>query len=308
MNKSPLTFSALREANCIRVGQFKNPHGQLAHAKPDGSDWSPSQWLQALVGELGEFANVRKKFERGDLTFEQYRISAEKEIADVQTYLDLLARRALDVGSEAHETGIDLGEATRAKFNEVSERVGADVFINNFGSIYRSDTLPVYGPTAGTADIIAFGASLLGHASTTDGMNEAEARAWVSACWQEWAATTASASDPLDWGQPDALYPDYRTGAPPVAAPVGHVEAGHLELLASDPVIGKYVRLYGAPFGDHRPTVPVYAQAIGKRPSVDTPTFRSLLSDWFTKAGGEDQDGADAALRVLVKHIDEDRK
>jgi NTP pyrophosphatase (non-canonical NTP hydrolase) len=131
-----LSFSALRQANTLRLPQFKNRHGELAHRKADGSDWSPSQWLQALVGELGEFANVRKKFERGDLTFDQYRTLAEKELADVQTYLDLLARRALDIGPNAHETGVDLGEATRQKFNEVSHRVGADVFIDDAGKVY----------------------------------------------------------------------------------------------------------------------------------------------------------------------------
>jgi NTP pyrophosphatase (non-canonical NTP hydrolase) len=134
--RAGLSFSALRQANTLRLPQFKNPHGELAHQKPDGSDWSPSQWLQALVGELGEFANVRKKFERGDLTFEQYRTLAEKELADVQTYLDLLARRALDIGPNAHATGVDLGEATRQKFNEVSHRVGADVFIDDAGKVY----------------------------------------------------------------------------------------------------------------------------------------------------------------------------
>jgi hypothetical protein len=127
-----LSFSALREANTLRLPQFKNPHGELAHQKPDGSDWSPSQWLQALVGELGEFANVRKKFERGDLTFEQYRTLAEK---------DLLARRALDVGPRAHETGVDLGEATRQKFNEVSHRVRADVFIDDAGNVYGTQVV-----------------------------------------------------------------------------------------------------------------------------------------------------------------------
>jgi hypothetical protein len=40
--------------------------------------------------------------------------------------------------------------------------------------------------TALADDVIAFGASLLGHASTTDGMDEKEAREWVRARWQEW--------------------------------------------------------------------------------------------------------------------------
>lgn len=65
-----LTFDLLRAANLARLPVFKNRHGAIAHARPDGSDWTPAQWLQAVMGELGEFANVRKKFERGDLTFE----------------------------------------------------------------------------------------------------------------------------------------------------------------------------------------------------------------------------------------------
>lgn len=136
MEKAPLTFAALREANMLRLPRFKNKHGQHAHAVPDGSDWSPAQWLQAVVGELGEYANVRKKFERGDLTLEEYGVLAAKELADVQTYLDILALRALDVAGTPHPTGIDLGAATHAKFNEVSYRVGANVFINDSGIAY----------------------------------------------------------------------------------------------------------------------------------------------------------------------------
>lgn len=124
-----LTFNALRGANLARLPQFKNKQGELAHSEPDGSDWLPSQWLQAVIGELGEYANIRKKFERGDLSREEYEILAAKELADVQTYLDLLALRALDLGDFAHPNGIDLGRATMAKFNEVSNRVGSNVYL-----------------------------------------------------------------------------------------------------------------------------------------------------------------------------------
>lgn len=112
-----LTFFALRTANMSRLPQFKNRHGHYAHEKPDGSDWSPAQWLQAVVGELGEYANIRKKFERGDITAEEFKREAADELADVQTYLDILAMQ-LD---------IDLAEATANKFNRVSERVGCTV-------------------------------------------------------------------------------------------------------------------------------------------------------------------------------------
>lgn len=134
-----LTFDTLREANALRLPHFKNKNGGLAHTKRDGSDWSPAQWLQAVVGELGEFANIRKKFERGDIGFIEYEALAKKELADVQTYLDILARRSLDHVEEgnvvvAHPTGVDLAQATIDKFNEVSVRVGSSIRIGHLGT------------------------------------------------------------------------------------------------------------------------------------------------------------------------------
>lgn len=129
-----LTFNTLRNANIKRIPTFKNKHGKLAHSKPDGSDWTPSQWLQAVVGELGEYANVRKKFERGDLSLEEFQVEAAKELADVMIYLDILAQRCLDTPTAVHPHGINLGEATISKFNEVSTRVNSDVFIKSDGS------------------------------------------------------------------------------------------------------------------------------------------------------------------------------
>lgn len=114
---SDLTFDALRAANVARLPQFKNKHGQPAHSKPDGSDWSDAQWLGAVLGELGEYANLRKKYDRGDIGPGTFLSEAAKELADIQTYLDILAFRL----------GVDLGQATIDKFNEVSKRVGCDV-------------------------------------------------------------------------------------------------------------------------------------------------------------------------------------
>lgn len=126
--KNNLSFATLRQANTLRLPQFKNSKGEPAHTEPDGSDWSPAQWLQAVTGELGEYANQRKKFERGDIDEATFMVNARKELADVQIYLDLLAKRM----------GIDLGDAVREKFNEVSDRVGADVYIDNAGQLYRA--------------------------------------------------------------------------------------------------------------------------------------------------------------------------
>ena len=131
-----LTFNTLRNANINRIPQFKNKHGGLAHSTDDGSDWVPSQWVQALIGELGEYSNERKKFERGDLTFDEFKEKAAKELADVQIYLDILAMRCLDdpyIGY-VDPTGVDLGKATISKFNEVSNRIGVNVKIRDDGS------------------------------------------------------------------------------------------------------------------------------------------------------------------------------
>jgi NTP pyrophosphatase (non-canonical NTP hydrolase) len=114
---SELTFAALRDANTRRLPQFKNRRGEPAHRAADGSDWALSAWCNAMTGEVGEAANLIKKIERGDITLDEARADLGKELADVQTYLDILAFRA----------GVDLGLATVEKFNEVSERVGSDV-------------------------------------------------------------------------------------------------------------------------------------------------------------------------------------
>lgn len=139
-----LTFNVLRAANIERLPLFKNKHGKLAHSQRDGSDCSPAQWLQAVIGELGEYANIRKKYERGDLSHAEYAVLAAKELADVQIYFDILCQRALDQAGSPygsndedympHPFGVNLAQAIIDKFNEVSDRVGAAVYIKQDGS------------------------------------------------------------------------------------------------------------------------------------------------------------------------------
>jgi NTP pyrophosphatase (non-canonical NTP hydrolase) len=103
-----LSFNTLRGASIRR-----QQHPKYANC----AQWDHSKWLQALVGEVGEFANDAKKFDRGDLTEAEFREKATKELADVVTYVDSLAAYL----------GIDLGRAVVDKFNEVSERIGSNV-------------------------------------------------------------------------------------------------------------------------------------------------------------------------------------
>jgi NTP pyrophosphatase (non-canonical NTP hydrolase) len=110
---SKISFETLRQANAYRASD--------ADKYNFCDKWTASQWMMALVGEVGELANYLKKIDRGDFTLEEKKIEVGKEIADIQIYLDLLALY-LD---------IDLGTVTVDKYNEVSDRIGAGVYINH---------------------------------------------------------------------------------------------------------------------------------------------------------------------------------
>lgn len=129
----PISFKTLRLANIYRLPLFKNGKGEPAHFEPDGSDWSLGEWICAVTGELGELANVIKKVRRGDLSMAEARPAISKEIADVQIYLDILAMRC----------GVQLDEAVPAKFNEVSRRVGAPVFIDGDSVVSVDPVTPI---------------------------------------------------------------------------------------------------------------------------------------------------------------------
>lgn len=105
-----LTFAEFRKANAARCVRW--------HPQGIGS-WSSSDWLTAVTGELGELASLIKMRNRERDSLPGNKFSPTKkqiadEIADVLTYLDLLAE----------SLGVDMGRAAVVKFNEVSERVG----------------------------------------------------------------------------------------------------------------------------------------------------------------------------------------
>ncbi len=125
-----LTFDQVRNANTMRCNK----------AFHMVEEWSPSDWGNALAGEFGEvaqeileinnlyisfFSKLRacdtiKKLLRDTQNSEKQKdllIKLGKELADVVLYSDLLAGRL----------GINLGEAVREKFNEVSIKRNSDV-------------------------------------------------------------------------------------------------------------------------------------------------------------------------------------
>lgn len=113
-----ISLKTLREANKKRLLEAsKNKH----HKFYKSVNWTEAQWLKAVLGELGEYANLSKKFDRGDFPEKEFKLEAAKELADVQCYLDMLANKI----------GVDLGNATKDKFNEVSERVNSNIEIGD---------------------------------------------------------------------------------------------------------------------------------------------------------------------------------
>lgn len=105
-------FSIVNRQRCEHPDGFCHP---LQH-------WSLSDWTTAVLGELGEAANIVKKLNRirddipGNKIGESEQELMEKlgdEIADTFCYLDLMAQAA----------GIDLSDKVIDKFNKVSERI-----------------------------------------------------------------------------------------------------------------------------------------------------------------------------------------
>ena len=121
-NTDGLTFNTLRDANVKRLDNSK-------YVKCE-SEWTTAHWVQALVGEVGELANILKKVDRGDYdecvpaVREQNILAIANELADIQCYLDILALKL----------NVNLGEATMRKFNVVSKRIGSQVWIDANGT------------------------------------------------------------------------------------------------------------------------------------------------------------------------------
>lgn len=129
-----LTFRQLAVASAKRLADFKTADGTRIHVDDSGTEWSALEWAGAMCGEAGEAANLAKKLKRGDFKLDDViditpgandgqgewvtaREAMAKELADTVCYAEALARRC----------GIDLDEAIRNKFNQVSTKIGSKV-------------------------------------------------------------------------------------------------------------------------------------------------------------------------------------
>lgn len=104
-------FSVRNRLRCEAVDGFNHRLGA----------WGPGDWMTAVLGELGEAANIIKKLNRArdgipgnTESPQELREKLAEELADTYIYLDLLC--------QAME--IDLPDAIIAKFGEVSRRIG----------------------------------------------------------------------------------------------------------------------------------------------------------------------------------------
>lgn len=114
---TPLTFNAFSVANRARC---ESPSG-FKHAL---SSWTASDWMTAVVGEVGEAANIIKKLNRfrdgvpGNKESETaLRDKLRKELGDVFVYLDLLCQ----------SQGFAIDGAAVEVFNQKSKEIGYEV-------------------------------------------------------------------------------------------------------------------------------------------------------------------------------------
>lgn len=104
-------FSDMNLARCTAKNGFN-------HAL---DSWSLSDWMTAVMGELGEAANVVKKLNRvrdgipgNKETEEELKKKLRKELADTYIYLDLMMQLIGDYNTEA-----DILEVFHAKSKEI---------------------------------------------------------------------------------------------------------------------------------------------------------------------------------------------
>lgn len=109
-----MTFGQFSEANRARCESPQGFHHPL-------SGWSTSDWMTAMVGEVGEAANVVKKLNRyrdgvpGNKVPEaELRDQLRRELGDVFVYLDLMAQ----------SLGFSIADAAAEVFNAKSAEIG----------------------------------------------------------------------------------------------------------------------------------------------------------------------------------------
>ena len=112
-----LTFQDFSQQNRARCEHAKGFNHPLA-------GWSTSDWMTAMVGEVGEAANVVKKLNRvrdgvpgNKVSADELRAQLRRELGDVFVYLDLMAQ----------SLGFNIADAATEVFNAKSREIGYPV-------------------------------------------------------------------------------------------------------------------------------------------------------------------------------------
>jgi NTP pyrophosphatase (non-canonical NTP hydrolase) len=131
-----LTFREFSASNRVRC---ENPNG-FNHPL---SSWSASDWMTAIMGELGESANVIKKLNRvrdgvpgNKETEAELRAKLRKELGDTFVYLDLLCQ---SLGFHVEDAAI---EVFNAKSLEIGYAGHIDVFVEKWPEEPAPETPP----------------------------------------------------------------------------------------------------------------------------------------------------------------------
>jgi NTP pyrophosphatase (non-canonical NTP hydrolase) len=114
----------------MRFDEFSATNRQRCESR-DGFNhalvsWSTSDWFLAVMGELGEAANVAKKLNRyrdgipgNNETADALREKLRQELGDTFVYLDLLAQ----------SLGVNIGAAAVEVFNAKSVEIGCPILM-----------------------------------------------------------------------------------------------------------------------------------------------------------------------------------
>lgn len=112
-----LTFELFSAENRRRCESPQGFHHDLGA-------WSSSDWMTAMVGEVGEAANIIKKLNRvrdgvpgNKQTADELRAELRKELGDVFVYLDLLCQ----------SVGVSIEDAVAEVFDAKSRDIGYPV-------------------------------------------------------------------------------------------------------------------------------------------------------------------------------------
>lgn len=139
-NRSNVMPEAIGNPNeLVTILKYKSiPHINIANRfravkwHPEGlGSWSPSDWMTALVGEVGEACNVIKKMNRLRDGLQQKQVEKDAKIAGVSVDVFLRAQLEMEIGDAylyldllASTFDLPLEQCVRKTFNRVSVREG----------------------------------------------------------------------------------------------------------------------------------------------------------------------------------------